>query len=157
VAPGSDPTDDPDLVLVVALLARVLERVSPDLTLTQYRLLALIASGEERASHIANRLALTKPTVSATIDVFVERGFVAREQVEGDRRATRLTLTPDGLAILHAAGTAMHERLDDVLAHCDTAEDRDTVVRGLVILRDALAARRAERLEAQLASEAGSS
>ena len=69
----------------LALLARVLERAAGDLTLPQYRVLALVAAGDERATRLAGRLAITKPSVSAVVDGLVERGFLAREPVKADR------------------------------------------------------------------------
>ena len=129
-------------MLTLARIARVLERACRDLTLAQYRLLAMIADGAERASHLAGQLALTKPTVSATIDTLVERGLVQRDAVDGDRRATRLTVTAAGRATLVLAETAMRERLDDVLARVD---DPRMVRESLAQLQSALDQRREER------------
>lgn len=129
-------------VLTLARLARVLERSCTDLTLAQYRLLAMIADGAERASHLAGELALTKPTVSATIDTLVERGLVEREAVDGDRRATRLSVTAAGRTALAVAEAAMRDRLDDVLGRVD---DADAVRHSIAQLRLALDQRRDER------------
>jgi DNA-binding MarR family transcriptional regulator len=133
-------------VLTLARVARVLERACTDLTLAQYRLLAMIADGAERASHLAGELALTKPTVSATIDTLVERGLVEREAVDGDRRATRLTVTRSGKAALLLAESSMRERLDDVLARVD---DPAAITQSLAQLQAALDERRDERREAR--------
>lgn len=129
-------------VLTLARMARVLERACTDLTLPQYRLLAMIADGAERASHLAGELALAKPTVSATIDTLVERGLVEREAVDGDRRATRLIVTRSGLAALVLAESSMRERLDDLLARVD---DPAAVRLSLAELEAALDQRRDER------------
>jgi len=129
-------------VLTLARLARLLERACTELTLSQYRLLAMIADGAERASQIAGRLALTKPTVSATIDTLVERGLVPRAVADDDRRALRLQITDDGRAIVSAAEAAMRERLDDLLARVD---DPETVHVALVQLHAALDERREQR------------
>jgi DNA-binding MarR family transcriptional regulator len=129
-------------VLTLARIARVLERACTDLTLAQYRLLAMIADGAERASHLAGELALTKPTVSATIDTLAERGLVEREAVDGDRRATRLTVTEPGRAALLVAESSMRERLDDVLARVD---DPIALRQSLTQLQSALDQRRDER------------
>jgi DNA-binding MarR family transcriptional regulator len=99
----------------IALLGRVVERAAGDLTLAQYRVLALVADGDERASRLAGRLAVTKPSVSAVVDGLVERGYLAREPVEGDRRAIRLRLTTDGNRALAAAEAAMAERLAPIV------------------------------------------
>jgi DNA-binding MarR family transcriptional regulator len=138
-------------VLTLARLARVLERACSEstgarLTLAQYRLLAMMADGAERASHLAGQLALTKPTVSATIDTLVERGLVARESVDGDRRATRLRATDAGHAALLVAEVSMRERLDDLLARVD---DPGAVSRSIAQVRAALDERRDERRAAR--------
>jgi DNA-binding MarR family transcriptional regulator len=99
----------------IALLGRILERAAGDLTLAQYRVLSLVAEGDERASLLAGRLAVTKPSMSAVVDGLVERGYLAREPVEGDRRAIRLRLTADGAAALAAAEAAISERLTPII------------------------------------------
>jgi DNA-binding MarR family transcriptional regulator len=137
-------------VLTLARLARILERACSGpgggLTLAQYRLLAMIAEGAERASHLAGELALTKPTVSATIDTLVERGLVNREGVDGDRRATRLTVTDSGGDALLLAEASMRGRLDDVLARID---DPAAIRRSFAQLQAALDERREERRAAR--------
>jgi DNA-binding MarR family transcriptional regulator len=135
-----------DDVLTLARLARLLERactdLEPSLTLAQYRLLAMIADGAERASQIAGRLALTKPTVSATVDTLVERGLLTRATVDGDRRALRLQITTDGAGVLRSAERSMRDRLDDVLARVDDAEQ---VRASFGLLHAALDERREQR------------
>src|SRR4051812_47101016 len=111
-------------LLTLARLARMLERACgdsgpPALTLAQYRLLAMIGDGADRASHLAGQLALAKPTVSATIDTLVERGWLERTAAADDRRVVQLSITTDGREVLAAADTAMRARFDDVLAHVD--------------------------------------
>src|SRR5690349_20856452 len=93
----------------LALAARSLERSAAenDLTLAQYRVLALVAAGDERSSLLANRLAVAKPTITAVVDGLVERGFVVREAIAGDRRSLRLGVTPAGTAALHSAEQSM--------------------------------------------------
>lgn len=119
----------------IALAARKLERATGDLTLAQYRVLALVAGGDERASLLAERLAVAKPTVTAVVDGLVDRGFVSREAVEGDRRSLRLTVTKAGRHALADAEAAMASALDQVL---DVADDRDAVLRGLADLDAAM-------------------
>jgi DNA-binding MarR family transcriptional regulator len=146
------PAVDRD-VLTLAWLARVLERACTDLTLPQYRLLALIAGGDERASDVAERLALARPTVSATIDTLVERGVLEREAIDTDRRAVRLTITDDGYRLMCATQDAIRRRLDDVLGH---TSDPSLVQVALDELALAMASVRAERRAQRGASSTGS-
>jgi DNA-binding MarR family transcriptional regulator len=102
----------------LARLARVLERACCELTLSQYRVLALVARGDERASKLAGRLALAKPTITAAVDALVEHGLVSRSGVEGDRRGVRLAVTAEGQAALARAEAAMAERLGPLISGC---------------------------------------
>ena len=94
-------------IRTVARLARVLERSGDELSLPQYRVLDMVARGDERASMLSARLALAKPTITAVVDGLVERGYLARSADTFDRRATRITLTPAGRRALLAAEAAM--------------------------------------------------
>lgn len=140
------PAPDPDLrraARAIALAARRLERATDDLTLAQYRVLALVAGGDERSSLLAGRLALAKPTVSAVVDGLVERGYLAREAVRGDRRSQRLVVTRTGRKALAAAEDAMAGALADVLRHGTRPA---AVVDGLRLLDEAMTAALVERL-----------
>lgn len=121
-------------VRTLARLSRVLERGGGDLTLPQFRLLAMVERGQ-RASFLAGKLAVAKPTVTALVDGLVERGYVSRSQEADDRRATHITLTPAGRRALKAAEAAMAERMHDLLAH---TADRPAVLRAFADLGGAL-------------------
>jgi DNA-binding MarR family transcriptional regulator len=149
VAHAPTPAGEPDLVSAVralAFAARSLERAAGDLTLAQYRVLAFVAAGHERASIIAEGLALAKPTITASVDWLVERGLLTREAVSGDRRSVRLTVTRRGAAALRAAEKSMGQRLEQVLEH---ARDREALLVALGDLDDA----QAERMRLRSARE----
>src|SRR6201986_4713191 len=103
-------------VRALARLARALERSSGDLNLAHYRVLAAIADGDERASRVADRLALGKPTVSAAVESLTKRGLLSRVGAAADRRAATLTLTAAGEAALAEVERGMLARLDDLCA-----------------------------------------
>ena len=130
-------------VRTLARLARMLERGAGELSLPQFRVLAMVDQGGERASHLAERLAVAKPTVTAVVDGLVERGYLSRSADADDRRATRIALTPAGRRALRDAEGAMEQRLEDVLAHAD---DAGAVGEALADLEQALDRMRAERL-----------
>jgi long-chain acyl-CoA synthetase len=129
----------------LALAARSLERATAarDLTHAQYRVLALVAAGDERSSLLAERLAVAKPTITAVVDGLVERGLIVRSTVDGDRRSIRLGLTKQGTVALRGVEKEMSDALERVLVH---ASDRDAVLAALADLDDALAARSHARL-----------
>jgi DNA-binding MarR family transcriptional regulator len=105
-----------DAVRALARASRMLERASGDLSLAQYRVLSAVADGDERASRIATRLALGKPTISATVDGLCQRGLLVRADVASDQRAAALQLTPAGTAVLSGVEAAMVARIDDLAA-----------------------------------------
>lgn len=144
------PTDQPEdlrsAARTLALVARVLERAAGDLTLAQYRVLALVAAGDERASRLALRLAVGKPTVTAVVDGLVERGHLERQAVPDDRRATRLVLTVSGRGALDVAEIEMARRLGRLV---DRAEDRSALLAGIAAMRAALETLVRERLVAE--------
>ena len=129
----------------LALLARKLERACGSLSLAQYRVLSLVAGGDERSSLVAERLAVAKPTVTAVVDGLVERGYLAREAIEGDRRSIRLRVTADGQAAVAAAEDVMADALAGLF---DAVTDRAALLQGLTELHDAWVARVDARLGA---------
>jgi DNA-binding MarR family transcriptional regulator len=143
--------DDP--TLTIARLARVLEcSATAELTLPQYRVLGLLAGGGERASLLARRVAVAKPTLTSIVDSLFERGLVSRDTPDGDRRSVRISITRAGRAELRRSSAAFREVLDGVLAEC---ADPDRVLAAVHDLRQALDERWANRAVAEQRVAAG--
>jgi DNA-binding MarR family transcriptional regulator len=119
-----------------------LERASGELSLSHYRVLSAIASGDERASRVAARLAVGKPTISATVESLYQRGLLVRSTVEGDHRAAALRLTAPGEAMLARVEAEMVARLEDLGSR---TPDGGRLIESLVWLGDAIEADAAER------------
>ena len=131
-AKAKTPPQMQEAVRVLARLARGVEVAcqKANLSLAQYRLLGFIAKSPQRASELASRASVSKPTLTSLIDGLAERGLVRREQVEGDRRGIRLDVTPEGADALGLADDLLCDRLTDL-----TAEDPQAhLVKGLVVL-----------------------
>lgn len=94
---------------------RVLERSLDDMTLPQFRVLTLIGTSPERASRLAERAAVSRPSLTGLLDGLEARGWVQRVQVEGDRRGVSLELTRAGATALRHAERSMAAELDTVL------------------------------------------
>jgi DNA-binding MarR family transcriptional regulator len=105
-----------EAVRALARASRVLERASSEVSLAHYRVLAAIASGDERGSRIAARLAIGKPTVSAAVESLCQRGLLVREGIEADQRVAALRLTAEGKALLERVEDEMVIRIDDLCA-----------------------------------------
>jgi DNA-binding MarR family transcriptional regulator len=107
--PGTETLDVPtaqEAVLTVMRLFRALERIDTGLTAQQYRILKLAGAGGERSARLAERLAVAKPTLTATADGLVAAGYAQREAEAGDRRVVRLSLTAAGREALERADAA---------------------------------------------------
>jgi DNA-binding MarR family transcriptional regulator len=136
---------DPELrtaVRTMAAAGRGLERAAAPLSLPQYRVLTLVATAPERASRLAQRVDVTKATLTGVIDALEAHGWIVRADVEGDRRGVSLAMTPAGSAVLEEAEQAMCAWLADVLGCAGPAAGRK-VTGGLATLGSALASHRA--------------
>jgi DNA-binding MarR family transcriptional regulator len=135
---GQDETGDQRAaraVMIVLRLFRALERVDSDLTPQQYRIMKLAGAGGERSARLAERLAVAKPTLTATADGLVAAGYARRDAEAGDRRVVRLCLTAAGHEALDRADAAYGRWLDQVLA--ETGEP-DLVLHALDLLNRAM-------------------
>jgi DNA-binding MarR family transcriptional regulator len=115
--------------------ARILERISCPLNLAHYRVLSAVAAGDERASRVAERLAMGKPAVSSAVGYLCERGWLERAGVDEDLRATALTVTASGHQVLGSAEAAMASW---VLQLCAMTADPELAVSALAGLGAAL-------------------
>jgi DNA-binding MarR family transcriptional regulator len=105
-----------DAVRVLVRLRRVMDRADTGVTLPQYQLLAMVGMRGERSARLAERLAVRKPTVTATADGLVAAGLLEREAEDGDRRVVRLRLTPAGLAAADRAEQALADVVGPLIA-----------------------------------------
>ena len=118
------------------MAGRVLERSLTDMTLPQFRVLSVIASSPERANRLAEKAAMSRPSLTGLLDGLEARGWVQRVDVEGDRRGVQLEVTRAGAVALREAERAMTAELESVLA--SSPEDRDAVIAGLRALSRAM-------------------
>jgi DNA-binding MarR family transcriptional regulator len=142
---GSSMVEPTPLVRAVRALARasrVVERASDDLSFADYRVMSAIDAGEGRASRLADRLALGKPAVSASVESLSKRGLVLRSKVEGDNRAIALSLSEDGRELYERMQARMARQLE-LLAQRTPEPER--VIEALALLEDAVEAAILER------------
>ncbi|HKA04963.1 MAG TPA: MarR family transcriptional regulator [Acidimicrobiales bacterium] len=123
--------------------ARALERVLGDMTLAQFRVLSVVASSPERASRIATKADMSRPSLSGLLDGMVNRGWVRRCVVDADRRGVRLEVTADGHVALARAQRAVSEAMTGILVDVP-ADERAAVLRALVALARAFDERAAQ-------------
>lgn len=91
-----------------SLLIRALEAYFAAHKLSQTRFLVLIVIDREpgqgglMGSEIADRLDISRPVVTEIVKALAQAGLLASAPVPGDGRAKRITLTPEGHAVLAA-------------------------------------------------------
>lgn len=131
----------------VARLARQVELALAglELSLAQFRILALLAAGAEVSSSLAANLAVSAPSITTVVDGLVARHLVDRRHGGGeDRRRVAVTLTPAGAEILERAEVAVAARLGSIVALLGDDELVRQAEKGLELWREALLRHRAE-------------
>ncbi|QMU77150.1 winged helix-turn-helix transcriptional regulator [Streptacidiphilus sp. PB12-B1b] len=136
-------------VRALARVSRVVERAGAELNLAHYRVLSAVASGDQRASRLAARLALGKPTISTAVDALCRRGLLLRTEDAEDQRAVALSLTPQGRQLLDEVEAEMIARVAQL---CASTPDGDRVIESLAWLGDALDATYPERQQQRRAA-----
>jgi DNA-binding MarR family transcriptional regulator len=144
--------DDGAAVQAITRVSRMLERASAELSLADFRMLSAIADGEARATRLAARLAVGKPAVSAGVDSLERRGYIERSRVEGDQRASALSLTPAGVQAHQRVQAEMVRRLR---ALCERTEGGDQLIVLLGRLGDAVEGVMAEHIAERAAARNG--
>jgi DNA-binding MarR family transcriptional regulator len=130
---------------ILQIVPLVMRMVSADLRHSEhclipahFRLLGMLAHRPWSLSELADVQAVSLPTISSTITTLEERGWVARARSDQDRRVVIVAMTPEGRVIMDKAHRHAEERIAQVLARLSD-EQRDTLLEGLMILRDAFA------------------
>lgn len=120
----------------VVWLARQVELVlaEHDLTLAQYRVLTLLEEQPEGASSLADKMTVSRPSVTAVVDGLVERGLVTRTAAQQDRRRVNHSITPQGRALIGRADEVIESGLAVVLEHLDPT-GASGIVTGFASLR----------------------
>jgi DNA-binding MarR family transcriptional regulator len=108
----SDRATAVEAVRALSRLSRIVERASDELSFADYRVLSAIDDGEARASRLADRLLLGKPTISSTVESLSKRGLIVKSSVEGDNRAIDLALSADGAELFARMEGRMTRQLE---------------------------------------------
>jgi DNA-binding MarR family transcriptional regulator len=128
-------------ITALAFASRTLEKALEQMTLPQYRVLTLITNSPERASRIAQAADVTRPSLTGLLDGLVTKGWVARSDVDGDRRGVSLAITPAGEVAYDHAQAAMAAAVQELVGDADGKTAR-RALDGLVALRQIQVARR---------------
>jgi DNA-binding MarR family transcriptional regulator len=134
-----------EILLGISRLIRSLTRLTggpgddPPMTATQR--LALFELGEEslRLNDLADRMGVSAPTASRSVDVLHELGLVERVPDPRDRRALRIDVTPAGKQLLEERKAKAEEAFAPAAAAL-SATERKTLSELLRRMTDAMRA-----------------
>jgi len=109
---------------LLAKLARIAEQAcqSTGVSLPQYRLLSELTAGSNRASVLAARLGVSRPTLTSLVNGLEHAGLLIRVPVQTDRRGIELRATDEGLAAAARAEAALAERLRGLAIRAHAAD-----------------------------------
>ena len=109
------------------------------------RLLTILANHSCNLSELALRQAVSLPTMSNSISVLVQRGWVKRVPSPDDRRQVVLELTPDGRGVLCEIKGRAEARVAELLGKL-SPDELKSLTAGIAILEQALSPARCSRL-----------
>jgi DNA-binding MarR family transcriptional regulator len=100
------------LPAVMQAVASEMRRGDSPMPMPHFRTLMLLAHGDScTLTEVAEKQRVSLPTMSNTISVLVEHGWVERIADENDRRRAELRLTAEG----QAAVDRMHDQVEQLL------------------------------------------
>lgn len=108
------------VIVAIRLLTRLARMAQSEcekanLNLPQYRALMYVSRGNQRMATLAAFATVSRPAVTALVDGLERAGMLKREDVEGDRRGVRITITRKGAAAMANAEERMARRIKAVL------------------------------------------
>ncbi|MCB0478913.1 MAG: MarR family transcriptional regulator [Crocinitomicaceae bacterium] len=72
--------------------------------------------GQTTQLELRKHLNLNSSTVTGIVSRLVEKGFIARQPAKEDKRATRISITKDGIRILNISSPLLQEKLTKKLS-----------------------------------------
>ena len=118
---------------VMRTLASELRHTEYTLAPVHFRLLVILAERPRNLSELAERQAVSLPTMSNSITILVQRGWVGRVRDPQDRRMVLIELTAAGRAVLSEIRGEIEVRVTELLASLSPTEC-DQLLAGLAIL-----------------------
>lgn len=101
--------------IFVAIAANSLAGDDEELSLQQYRALALLASREaQRPADLARSLGVTPSTTTALCDRLVQKGMISRRRRGSDRRSIYLVVSARGHEQLEVISTRRRDLLREI-------------------------------------------
>ena len=135
----------------IVAISREFEQVGKqsEMGITQYRFMLFLRNGPKRAGEIAATSLVTKATISGQITQLRDKGWVAVETDEADRRVSRVVLTEDGRTVMDKFEAQLLACLEGLIGD----GDKPAILAALSDLYLALGATRESRFAGGLGGE----
>jgi DNA-binding MarR family transcriptional regulator len=136
---------------VMRILASEMRQQPEGLAPAHFRLMLMLARQPRSLTELAESQAVSLATMSNSISVLEERGWVERKKDPADRRKLALEITSTGRKVLSDVRKQAEDHLDDLLAVMNHEQCQD-LLRGLELLNSVFEGH--VDLETELRSEA---
>lgn len=120
---------------VMRVMTAEMRSTQLDIIPSHMGLLGMLTIRPYTLGELAKQMAVSAPTMSNTITMMEERGWVTRERDTHDRRVVYVTLSPYGREMLDEIDKFTAARISEFLAPL-TEDQRRTLLEGLTILND---------------------
>lgn len=121
--------------LVMRTVSAEMRQTDPFVVTAHFRLLWLLKHHPHTLSELAERQAVSLPTMSNSVTILEERGWASRKRSEEDRRKLMIEITPAGRRVLEQVHEQMARRVAEIIGSLDD-EEREAISHGLLVLRD---------------------
>ena len=122
--------------LVMRTVAAELRQHTHNIESAHFRLLWILEHEPQTLSQLAEKQAVSLPTMSNSVTILEARGWARRQRLHTDRRKVVIEITPDGRAVLAEVREQAEARVMAILASVAPA-DQAHISEALTILRDA--------------------
>jgi len=116
------------------LLSSKVRETNPLFTPGQVGIMMNLAQHEHTPSELAEKMSVSAATMSNSITVLEERGWVERTRSKEDRRVVIVALTDDGRSVLHEFKQENHKHVKEILSNL-TADELEVLVSGFEVLK----------------------
>jgi DNA-binding MarR family transcriptional regulator len=113
--------------VLVAVAARALAHVGGDLTLPQFRMLAVLAEGPQTIAQLASQLDVHGSTATRMCSRLESKQLVAKRPSPEDRREVLVTLRARGARVVDAVARRRRAEIAAVVANLSDAQRRALV------------------------------
>ena len=106
-----------------------------NITVGQFHILRRIRQGADSVSKLADDRHTSRPAISRSVDVLVNKGLVVRTQNPSDRRNVKLSLTVEGQSMMDALFSNTREWMAEKLAILEDEEFEAILIAGDALKR----------------------